>query len=98
MKLVILLHFISWKELIFWYEQEVHFTKYDQGRDALYQIWSGQGKINLLLISENEFFHEIEQNAITIFLDSMTWWFFNTPLGWSWPYIRELKIKKLDYK
>ena len=27
MKLVIPLRFISWKKLILWYEQEVHFTK-----------------------------------------------------------------------
>ena len=59
--------FYFMSELIFWYEQEVTFTKYGQGGTAL----TVYGEMHFLLISENEFTHEIKWNGITSFLEFM---------------------------
>ena len=69
-KLVIPLHFISWK---------THFLIL--AGSVFYQIWIGWlttliifGKMHFLLISENEFTHEIKCNGMTSFMDFTTSW------------------------
>ena len=47
--------------------QEVHFSKYDLGGTILIIF----GQMHFLLISENEFLHQIKRDGITSFLDFM---------------------------
>ena len=49
--------FCFMSELIFWYWQEVHFTQYNWGSNRPKHIC---GKMHFLLLSENEFFHQIK--------------------------------------
>ena len=73
MKLVILLHFISWKKkIIFWYQQEVYFTKY-----IIF------GKMHFLLISENAFCYEMKCNGMTSFMEFMI-----VHMDWDFVYFR----------
>ena len=60
------------KKVIFWYQQEVYFTKY---------IISGT--MHFLLISENAFCHEMKCNGMTSFMEFMV-----VHMNWVFVYIR----------